>query len=166
MIAAFVYERTLAPEPDVVVNVGTDEVVITQGKTRIVVPREVHDAIRIVEPSPRFRKGVGGVTRTIQADEAIESIGICKDEEDEKPPVEIRRKQFAVLPESLDEVEGNSRDLTEVTDLEILRTILERSKRRWQFVWNGVRISAPVTDDRFYDDFFAHRITIAPGDVL
>ncbi len=27
-------------------------------------------------------------------------------------------------------------------------------------------ISAPVADKRFYDEFFAHRITIAPGDAL
>jgi hypothetical protein len=53
-----------------------------------------------------------------------------------------------------------------LTIVRIVRAILERSKRRWEFVWNGVRIAAPVLDDQFYDDFFAHKITIAPGDAL
>lgn len=61
---------------------------------------------------------------------------------------------------------GDERELVETTDLQIVRAILEKSRRRWQFVWNGIKISAPVLDDAFYSDFFAHRITIAPGDVL
>lgn len=66
-------------------------------------------------------------------------------------------------------LEGDSEDsrcLMEITDIEILRAILERSRRRWEFVWSGNRISAPVLDDLFYDRFFAHEITIAPGDRL
>jgi len=47
-----------------------------------------------------------------------------------------------------------------------MRAILERSRRRWEFVWRGVRISAPVLDDSFYMDFAAHKITIALGDAL
>src|SRR5690606_42133860 len=46
------------------------------------------------------------------------------------------------------------------------RAILERSKRKWEFVWQGFKISAPVLDEMFYDDFFAHKVKIAPGDQL
>lgn len=35
-----------------------------------------------------------------------------------------------------------------------------------EFVWRGVTISAPVLHDGFYREFFAHEITIAPGDTL
>lgn len=33
-------------------------------------------------------------------------------------------------------------------------------------MWNGLKIAAPVLDESFFDDFFAHRIRIAPGDSL
>jgi hypothetical protein len=33
-------------------------------------------------------------------------------------------------------------------------------------MWRGFKISAPITDDNFYSDFFSHAITIAPGDSL
>ena len=62
--------------------------------------------------------------------------------------------------------ESGSRDFVETTDLQITRAILERGRKRWQFVWRGVRISAPVLDDQFYDRFFARQISIAPGDSL
>lgn len=59
-----------------------------------------------------------------------------------------------------------NRIVPELVDLQIVKAILERSKRKWEFMWRGIKISAPVTDEKFYIDFFAHDITIAPGDIL
>jgi len=50
--------------------------------------------------------------------------------------------------------------------VEISRAILERGKRRREFFWRGVKIAAPILDERFFDRFFSHEITIAPGDAL
>ncbi|MCP4679751.1 MAG: hypothetical protein GY854_30525 [Deltaproteobacteria bacterium] len=61
VIAAFIYEHAFSPGPGVVVNVTKQEVVIQQGDTRIVVPREVHDAMERVEKNDRFRSAVGGM---------------------------------------------------------------------------------------------------------
>src|SRR5450759_1197528 len=62
VIAAFIYQHTLAPNPNVVVNVTTDEVVIEQGDTRVVVPRHIHDAMQDVERNPQFRRGTVSYT--------------------------------------------------------------------------------------------------------
>ncbi len=80
--------------------------------------------------------------------------------------MEIPRERFAALPAFVEAMPGDVREREEITEVQIVRAILERSDRRWQFVWNGVTIAAPVLDRAFYDDFFAHRITIAPGDAL
>ncbi|GAL31217.1 hypothetical protein JCM19239_6602 [Vibrio variabilis] len=64
------------------------------------------------------------------------------------------------------EIEEPQREVNEVAELQIKRAILERSKRKWEFIWRGIKISAPVSDQQFYDDFFAHKITVAPGDSL
>ena len=50
--------------------------------------------------------------------------------------------------------------------MEISRAILERGRRKWEFYWRGMKISAPVLDMSFYELFFAHEIMIAPGDGL
>ena len=64
------------------------------------------------------------------------------------------------------EPEPEERVIQEQCDLQIVKAILQRSARKWEFMWRGVQISAPVLDDNFYSDFFAHNITIAPGDEL
>ena len=63
-------------------------------------------------------------------------------------------------------MDESKRELIEITQLEISRAVLERGKRRWEFFWRGVKIAAPILDERFSDRFFAHEITIAPGDSL
>lgn len=166
VIANFVYQHTLAPNTVVTVNVRDTEVVIEQGDTRIVVSREVHGAVTQVEKSPAFRKGVANAIRSVESDVEIRSFGFSRSMDDPEPPIPIPRDRFAILTKEISDLGEDERELSEITDLQIVRAILERSRRRWQFVWNGVRISAPVMDQRFYGDFFAHKIRIAPGDIL
>ena len=166
VIASVIFQYSLATDGNVVVTVDPAEVVIEQGDTRVVVPREVHDAAQAAERSPQFRKSVSEAMRGLEDDAEIKSLGFSYRLTDREPLLMIPRERFAILPRHFGEEEQEARDLIEVTDVQILRAILERSKRRWEFVWHGVRIAAPVTDDRFYDDFIAHRVTIAPGDML
>lgn len=165
VITNFIYQHTLAPDAEnILVNITSNEVVIEQGETRIVVPRNVYDATRQAESNPEFSNNISEAARAIEADDSIISIGFSSDM-NKAPEVVISRPQLRLLvrPTPTDDTE---RDLTEVAELEILRAILEKSRRRWEFVRNGMRISAPVLDAAFYDDFSAHRITIAPGDRL
>jgi hypothetical protein len=166
VIASFVYQHTLSPSTAVTVNVTGDEVVVVQGDTRIVVPRDVHEATETVAKSAGFRKSVADAIRSIDSDRNVTSLGFSPNPADPEPPLWIPHDRFADLPQSLSEPDLDERVLDEVTDLRILRAILERSRRRWEFVWNGIRISAPVVDDRFYEELAAHKITIAPGDFL
>ncbi|MEM7097587.1 MAG: hypothetical protein AAF541_04950 [Pseudomonadota bacterium] len=165
VIANFVYQHTLAPDTDVQISVENTQVRIIQGDTEILVPREVHEATQQVESSTQFRRGIGNAVRAVEADSTIDKIGFSPDEE-QTPEVPIPRERLASLSEELAGPSAEERDMLEITDLQIVRAILERSRRMWQFVWNGIRISAPLTDEQFYNEFFAHRITIAPGDVL
>ncbi len=166
IIGAFIYEHTLAPDSEVKIITTEGEVVIEQGETKIIVPREIHEAINVVEKSPKFRKGISDAMRAVEADAEVKTIGFGGDLREGTPPVNIPREKFILLTTEIDREEPDTRELTELTDLQILRAVLERSPKLWQFGWNGIRISAPVTADKFYDDFFSHRITIAPGDVL
>jgi hypothetical protein len=150
------------------VNVQIDpkEVLIVQGDTKLVVPRDIYDGAEEAGKSSEFRKGVSQVLRAVDADPAIESLGFSSNSGQAQPLLQIPRERFNVLPALLDDKGTLERDVLEVTDVQILRAILERSKRKWEFSWNGIKISAPVSDSHFYNDFFAHKITIAPGDAL
>jgi len=165
VVASYVYQITLAPDIKIQVNVGEKQVVVEQGNHKVIIPREVHDAVKQVEKSEKFKNSMGQMFDAVERDKEISSIGIARTMSDEKPPIEIPRDRFALISRRVESEEG-VREIEEVTEVQISRAILDRSKRRWEFVWRGIKISAPVSDDKFYDDFFAHRITIAPGDQM
>lgn len=166
VIGAFIYQHTLAPDQDINIHTSDDQVVIEQGDTKIIVPREVHDAVKQVDKSPRFRKGISDAMRAIESDPEVTTLGLSNDPNSDNPPHPIPRERFPLLTTEIDVSQEEIREQIEITDLQIMRAILERSNKLWQFGWNGLRISAPITDDNFYDDFFSHRVTIAPGDIL
>lgn len=166
VLASHLFQITLAPDPNIQVVVNTNEVVITAGTNKVVVPREVYDATKLVERRPEFTNSIKKVFRAVAADENIQSIGIARNLKEKMPPINIPHEKFAVLAENIEKEEENLREVLETTELQIVRAILERGKRLWEFVWRGVRIPAPVLDNKFYDQFFAHKVTIAPGDVL
>ncbi len=165
VVASYIFVNTLAPDTEVSVRVDDSQVIIEQGDKTIIVSKETHDAMKNVEKSQKFRQDIGKAFSAVEKDQEIHSIGIARSLDDEKSPLEIPRQNFGLLSQEAI-LESDKRELIEAADLEILRAVLERSKRKWEFVWRGVKISAPVLDEKFFDDFFAHRITIAPGDAL
>lgn len=165
ILANYIYERTLSKDSDITVIVEGDKVIVEQGETKVIIPKEVHDATRQVEKDPNFRGSISKTFEAVDSDPAIRSFGIVKDMEDPPPPVEIPRERFAVLVEELG-IPDPRRVVSEEAELQIIKAILQRSKRKWEFVWRGNIISAPILDDTFYEEFFAHSITIAPGDTL
>lgn len=165
VLAAFVFEHTLASDTEVKVIVDETQVVIEQGDKKIIVPRAVYDAQKELEKSEKFRKKIARTFETIEKDTNITSFGLTNSPEMKKPQIEIPRENFSILSVEAEPLEEKKVNI-EIADLQIKKAILERSKRKWEFVWRGVKISAPVLDDSFYDDFFAHKITIAPGDLL
>lgn len=165
VIAAYVFQNTLAPDVEVNVIVNTDEVIIEQGDKKIIVPREVHECVKEVEKSEKFTQSVGQVFEAVEKDKSVESLGFTPRMDDEMPLISIPRDRFALLSDPL-QIEEHQRVVVELADLQILKAVLERGTRKWEFVWRGIKISAPVRDGKFFNDFFAHRIMIAPGDSI
>lgn len=165
IIAAFIYERTLAVHHDVTVEVRTDEVIISRGDERIIIPRNVYDATHYAEGNPQFVGAIGRTMESLSNDEKVAGVAIVRNSDSPLPEIVIPREVFREIAPTVRE-DGNQRIVEEDCDLQIEKALLVRGNRKWEFRWRGVKISAPVIDQRFYDDFFAHRITIAPGDEL
>jgi hypothetical protein len=105
--------------------------------------------------------------KVLQEDKEIESVAFIQNP-DEKPEIIIPHNNFKdFIIEKENEVdESNEKSIVETTTLQITRAILENNTRKWEFVWHGQRIPAPVLDDTFYGKFASHSIKIAPGDTL
>lgn len=165
VIGNYIYERTLAVDDQVRVEIKTDEVIINRGNDRVIVPRNVYDATRTAEKNPQFTRAVSRAFEAVAADESVSGMGFVKTLDSPKPDILIPRSSIKAAAVDIQDL-PDTRTVSEQVDLQILKAILDRSNRKWEFMWRGIKISAPVTDEKFYLDFFAHEITIAPGDIL
>ena len=166
ILAALIYDHTIAPDHDVKVEINDNSVVIVQGNKQIIVPRAVYEATKELRRDPAVKRSVASFFKGIDQDKSVESVGISTKMDGPPPEFQIQRDSIHFAANSSDMADPNSRSIPEQAEVQILKAILERSKRRWEFSWRGIRISAPVTDANFYTEFFAHRIKIAPGDTL
>lgn len=164
IIATHIYEAAIKSEAPPKITVSPEMVIIEAGKEKIIVPRDVYEAKKQVEKSERFTSAVGQIFQGAQSDRSVKGLGLKTSPDKSIPPLYIPRDKFAIFNSK--NVEEGSREIVEFATLEISRAILARGKRKWEFYWRGMRISAPVLDSGFYDRFFAHEITIAPGDGL
>jgi hypothetical protein len=165
ILGNYIYERTLSKDDSVKVIVNTDEVVIQNGDKTVVVPRRVYDATRVLEKDPKFTSAISRTFEALDRDPKVEGVGLVENIDSPKPEILIPKSHFAQVV-TLPEPEPDHRVITEVVELQIIKAILDRGNRKWEFMWRGIRISAPVLHEEFWDRFVAHKITIAPGDVL
>lgn len=165
IISTFIYERAFTTQQDVRVEIQTNEIVIERGTERIIVPREVYEATQTAAGNPQFVAGIGRAMKSVSDDQHVAGLAIVPKLDSPEPEAIIPRQSLSQIAPTVVE-EGNTRAVEENCDLQIVKAILERGPRKWEFRWRGVRISAPVLDQSFYSRFFAHQITIAPGDEL
>jgi len=163
VLATYIYEHTLAKKDEISVTVNTDEVVISHGDDRLIVPRNVHDASQEVAQNPAFTKSMDRMMGSVILDERVTGFGISPTM-DSPPPSIILPRELLAIRDRETEPEPPTRTVEEDADLYIVKAIMERSKRKWEFKWHGITISAPIKDPAFYDDFARHDFTIAPGD--
>jgi hypothetical protein len=163
VLSSYVYDHTLAKKERVVVVVDKDEVIITQGDDRIIVPREVHEAQQLVAKNPVFVRSIDRMLGSVIIDEHVTGFGLTSDASGHPPALLLPRDLLAIRDEPVDP-EAKTRVVEEDCDLYIVKAIMERSKRKWEFKWHGMNIAAPIKDPNFYDDFASHNFTIAPGD--
>jgi hypothetical protein len=165
IIATHIYEVAIKDEPAPQVIVDGETVVIKTNQHTIIIPRSVYEAKKQLENSTRFNGAIDQVVKGAAADSSVRGIGLKTEPNKDSPPLYIPREKFGVFDRRQGDLTGD-RHVVEVANIEISRAILERGTRRWEFYWRGVRIAAPVLDERFFNRFFAHEIKIAPGDGL
>lgn len=162
VVASYVYDHTLAKKEPIQVIVQTDEVVVVRGDDRVVVPRNIYDAQQLVQKNPVFVRSMDRMLSSTTLDDRVTGFGLVPSLESPPPAVIIDRELLEVRDDV--EPEPKTRVVEEDADLYIVKAIMERSDRKWEFKWHGMNISAPIKDPNFYDDFAKHNFTIAPGD--
>jgi hypothetical protein len=165
IISTHIYEKGIKTDVPPKISVTEDLVTIEIGKDKIIVPKNVYEAKRQLEKSERFNNAIGKMFDAAASDPYVRGVAVTEDKGNNTPPLFVPREMFAAFQRE-HEVDESTREIVEITHVEINRAIMERGRRRWEFFWRGIKIAAPILDERLFDKFFAHEITIAPGDSL
>jgi len=166
LLAALIAEKALHHPTQIIVK--DDSYVIESDGDRVILPREVYDAKERLKHPQEIDQHLSRAFEVMEEDHSVTDFGITHSLEDERPAISIPRADFARLssPIGAEPSDPNHRTVMERTKLVVLRAVLERSSRKWQFAWNGIRISAPIKDASFFERLANREYVFGQGDVL
>lgn len=167
LLTTILWEKVISPDDPPTIIVQTDAVVIEYGADRIIVPKDVFEAKAKVERDPTVNKHIAKAMEVLDADPAVTSLGITTELRDPDLVAEFPKAVFPVIRQhALATPSDKSRFDDTNAVLSVHKAVFERSTRKWEFVWQGFRISAPILDDTFFDRLEAREISIRQGDAF
>lgn len=167
LLTTFLWEKVISPDEPPKIIVNDNSVIIEHGSDRIIVPREAYDAKAKVEANPTVNRHIARAMEVLEADPSVESFGIAKGLRDPEPVIEFPRWTFAIIRQNASPrpEEGSRYEDHEVV-VSVHKAVFERSTRKWEFIWNGFKISAPILDQTFFDRLEARKVAIKQGDAF
>lgn len=165
LLVCFIFEKLNPSQTNIIVTDGS--YVVERGNDRIVLPKSVIEAKKSLQNPQAVQKHISMAFTALDQDDAITEFGITKDLADKKPFLSFPREEFGKLSEEVIEVPAEKeRFIQQPAQLVVLKAILERSDRKWQFVWDGFKISAPIKDKTFFDRLARREFEFGQGDIL
>jgi hypothetical protein len=166
LLMMFIYDRYFADRARIIVT--DDSYIYEHGHDRIIMPKFIYDKKKSMRDPAAVDKQIARGFSVLEDDPSVTDFGITKKLDDPEPTSSILRQDFGVLSRYTILVEEgeDQRVLEQREKLVVVRAILMRGTRRWQFVWNGIQISAPILDERFYDALARREYTFGQGDII
>lgn len=168
ILIAFIYDQYI-DQDTFEIEVSEEFVVITQGGDRTIIPRSAYESAKSLPSPERVHSEMGKVIDVIEKDVKIESFGITKELDDDVPVVNLPRDDWGIVQRKAAGKEDESkldREEEELATLGILKAVFSAKKRKWDFVWRGMKISASIEDPIFIADIMQRKITIGNGDSI
>lgn len=155
-----------------VTKIDGDNVIIVKESAPVIenpveIPVEAYEKAQKLQKNREIKSAIAENFRVINEDPYITSFGITKQKDSEDYLFFESEENFGKyldLSAPLDE--GKKEVIYDSVELKLLKVILERSPRKWEFVWNGIKISAAITDEEFWENLRTQKIKIAQGDSI
>ncbi|HEY7552919.1 MAG TPA: hypothetical protein VH913_25780 [Hyphomicrobiaceae bacterium] len=179
----YVYDLVKARE-NCEVDIGVDKITVKGSNCRVTIRREVYDLRPRIDANPNVAEGVKRVLKAAKKDPSVKSVGVGT-KLHAKPAVTMARAHFgealrrldwppeerdrtiqAAMAEDARSLGDELRDQDVRANLTVIKAVLRRGKRKWQFNWQGHTISAPITDPTFFDQLESRAIALRQGDAL
>lgn len=168
VLAVLIATRLLSNDPDIEIKILEDRVEFQSRDDLIILPKEAFEPSQRVRANPEIDRSIRQNFQIIEEDTAVTSFGLAGSlDEHERLPLEVDRGRFGLCSRpQLVEPSRQREIIEEDAELVIVRAIFEDSDRRWQFVWRGISISAPILDKEFRADVVHRRVSITHGDIF
>ena len=161
---AFLYDEIKGDDP---IIINENEVIIQRGNDRIIIPRKAYEAAKALPNKTSIRQHIAKTISIVDADENVESFGLYKDFDPDLPPIFfVPREDFDRVREIEIADDPGRRTKDERATIHVLKAVFQASGRKWDFVWNGIKISAPIHDPIFIADLLQRVYLIGNGDAL
>lgn len=170
---------------DVKIVVNDDSYVVRSGYQEIVLPRDaahkhedtehkptdVNHKVAEVRQNPSVRRSVRDFFAVVESDPNINAVDFRSPHTPDQAVMPIERDNFATLRDLPEIVESDLPKHKQETHprqrVVVVTAVLERStKRKWQFLWNGLKIWADIHDTDFFEKLLLHEYEFGQGDSL
>ncbi|MGD9924720.1 MAG: hypothetical protein AB7O60_08250 [Variibacter sp.] len=144
--------------------------VVERGRERIVLPRNAEQKAKKAIDDPSVRRSVRNFFSVVELDSNVKAVDFRLPEAPDTPVIPIPRDRFAMFRDVPD-VEPSTLPLQRFQPflrqrVVVVTAVLERTKRKWRFLWNGQRIGADIIDEDFYLKLERHEYEFGQGDAL
>jgi hypothetical protein len=156
---------------DVKVIINDDSYVVESGHQTIVLPREAEHKAAQAERDPSVRRSVRNFFAVVESDPNIKGVDFRSPNVPDQPVIPIEREKFSILRELPEIAEPELPKQKQETyfrqHVVVVTAVLEKStKRKWQFLWNGLNIWANIHDKDFFEKLLFHEYEFGQGDSL
>jgi hypothetical protein len=129
-----------------------EEVTISRETMTIVMPKIVYDNSVKIYGDVNIQKNIAQNFAVLDGDQNITVFGFAEDAKSPNLVFNSSKDDFFEMAQ-IEPVkpEENAKIFSDRTKIQIIRPILEKRKRRWEFVWRGVRVSGYIEDQAFFD---------------
>lgn len=149
------------------ITINSDTVVFSNEKGKLEIPRTAYDSAKKLSDNKTIKAAIEQNFSIIASDPSITSFGFTQETDSEDFLFYETQTNFnRYVSQEQKEEDEDRRVVEQDAELKLLKVILEKGSRKWEFVWNGFKISAPVTADKFWEDLRLRKIQIAQGDSI
>jgi hypothetical protein len=185
LLGNYLYDKLLGSPEVCKVDITESAYTIEGNNCKVTISREAAQFIPDVNASPKVAAGVKKAIDAAAKDPSVEAVGVTE-RSGYSPGIAIPRDQFEEVKKRIDrrrrvalqrEVANVAVDsiISEVptkrtrprrAHLTVIKAVLKRGTRKWQFNWQGIPVSAPIKDASFFDALESRAIALRQGDAL
>lgn len=155
---------------DIKIIVDDKHYIVQHGNERIVLPKVAEEVVQKVADDNRVRHSAKKLFAVTEADPNVKAVDFRSPSRPMDPVVPVVRDNFGLI-RNLPEIEPvdlprNREQLYFRQEVVVVTAVLEKSAKKWQFIWAGQKVSADIRDDDFFFKLAQHEYEFGQGDIL